>query len=198
MMRRLIATALAAGALLVGSALPASASTLSGETPLTRAHEGTNIGVVRCPPDEQFVSGSADFYRKQGGKVLATVEAVEAPDDPGLITFLVPKGARYVVWTATCEPIPPPVIQLSISETTSSDGTVFLFCPADHGYLAAWPVVNVTFDTGVTAILDDPGVDYTKQAETLTGDVVGISFYLPAGTTYSTVLSCSDQPTLTA
>jgi hypothetical protein len=101
--------------LLVLVAGPAPASTVTVEAPTSA---GAYI-VVTCPSGEQFVSGSIAFYPKQGApRPLRTRALSPIYDATG--TYLaggaayVPKGARYYIATATCEPRP------GVTTTTSN------------------------------------------------------------------------------
>jgi hypothetical protein len=115
------------GGLVVGLAVPASATEFTGSGPI-QPGQTVEMG---CYAWERFVSGSVTFYRREGAKKpIATV--------PFTVTFdglggqaVAPKGAHWWTGTIQCEPAP---VTVALDETVTLEGEqeALISCPSGY------------------------------------------------------------------
>jgi hypothetical protein len=136
------------GGLVVGLAVPALATELTGSGPI-QPGQTVEMG---CLSREGFVSGSVTFYRREGAKKpIATVPLTVTFDGLGG-QALAPKGAHWWTGTIQCEPLPATV---ALDETVTLEPQQEALIPCPSGYVLDQSSVTVQVVSGPS------GVQYT-------------------------------------
>jgi hypothetical protein len=183
--RRLIATALAAGALMVATALPASAqqTPVSYDGPVTAGSTLT----LTCPAGTQVqvtpegVNASLSFYRTPKRKSLVAGFVPPTSTTSTTASWLVPKGAKYAQGTLYCEPITTQTLT-GVGQATGAPVTVN--CPPETPYLVSVTEV-LALDPAIGQWLSTP---YTTTA---TGVIIAA---LPPSYAWRVTVTCSSAP----
>lgn len=171
MLKHVVRVLLVTATAVIATATPAAATTITFQSEVARTQDTVVLG---CPAGERFVSGTADWYRRQGGKLLATTQATVAPGDPSSGVYVKPRGARYVVITQECTPT---TQTITVTGTQGEPGALNeVNCPAETPWLVQ--VVEVT-DTTLNAEL----------SRTVTA--TGVQFWTQPGNTWRVTLTCS-------
>jgi hypothetical protein len=178
MFRQWALPVLVASLLVVGLIGPASATTIQISTEL--AKDQTQL-VWGCPAGERFVSGTADWYRREGAKLLTTTQAVADPNDPTSGVYVVPKGARFVSFTQECAPATQTV---TLTGVLDPGVIVTADCPPETPYLVSVAEV-VAFVPGSG---DPLSLSYEQTA-------IGVRFWLGLeGYSWRVTMTCSSFP----
>lgn len=165
-----LATLLLSMVVVLAPAAMASASTIQISTEL--AKEQTQL-VWGCSAGERFVSGTADWFRREGAKLLTTTQAVADPNDPTSGVYVVPKGARFVSFTQECGPVTQTV---SFSGIQVGDEIQHADCPADYPYVTSTFTFTGDAD-GDLSTTDDQFLVNSRFALRLVGNDPGVPNY---------------------
>ena len=189
---RRVAVAVAASSMVVvGLILPAGAAEVISSGPIAAGESVT----LSCPAGDEFVSGSADFWRKLSGNAahyLGSAQFVASGDGTSATAGPAPKGAKFFSATINCQPIPETTQTVTPTGPYVPGEEIRVLCPPETPYVVSVgeaviydPITGETIHLAYEPVLD---------AE---GRVIGISSTptdARAGWNWRVVMTCSSVP----